>query len=165
MGGSMFTVEVSKVQASKYRVDQGGADFSGLAVPGPMFPFDATMIHAGQNVEVESQEGMASSTTFTAESVKLQQQSLTGMVTAVGSSSAPRTITITLPADSALAMLSGGGTPSITVFDQPNTDHHKTNSVQVGDTITVRGLLFSTGTQFNLIARRIEGNGSNSGKN
>lgn len=165
MGGAMFTVDVSGVQASKYRIDQGGADFSGLSVPGPMFPFDGTTIHAGQNVEVESQEGMTSGTTFTAESVKLQQQSLTGMVTAVSSSSAPRTITIALPADSALAMLSGGGTPSVTVFDQPNTDHHKTSSVQVGDTITVRGLLFSTGSQFNMIARRIEGSGSNSGKN
>jgi hypothetical protein len=165
MGGSMFTVDVSGVQASKYRIDDGGADFSGLSVPGPMFPFDATTIHAGQNVEVESQEGMATAGTFTAESVKLQQQSLTGMITAVSSSSVPRTITIALPADSALAMLSGGGTLSITVFDQPKTDHHKINALQVGDTITVRGLLFSTGTQFNMVARRIEGNGSNSGKN
>jgi hypothetical protein len=164
MAGSMFTVDVSKVQAGKYRIDNGGADFSGLSVPGPMFPFDATTIHAGQNVEVESGEGMATAGTFTAEGVKLQQQSITGMVTAVSSSSAPRTITITLPADSAIAMLSGGGTLSITVFDQPNTDHHKINSLQVGDTVTVRGLLFFSANGTNMIARRIEGNGSNSGK-
>lgn len=165
MGGSMFTVDVSGVQASKYRIDDGGADFSGLSVPGPMFPFDTTTIHAGQNVEVESGEGTATAGTFTAESVKLQQQSITGMVTAVSSSSAPRTITITLPADSAIAMLSGGGTPSVTVFDQPKTDHHKINSLQVGDTVTVRGLLFFSANGTNMIARRIEGNGSNSGKN
>ena len=164
MAGSMFTVDVSGVQASKYRIDQGGADFSGLSVPGPVFPFDATTIHAGQNVEVESQEGMAAAGTFTAESVKLQQQSITGTVMAVSSSSAPRTITITLPADSAIAMLSGGGTPSVTVFDQPNTDHHKSNSLQVGDTVTVRGLLFFSANGTNMIARRIEGNDSNSGR-
>ncbi len=116
-------------------------------------------------MEVESGEGMASAGTFTAESVKLQQQSITGMVTAVSASSAPRTITIMLPADSAIAMLSGGGTLSVTVFDQPNTDHHKINSLQVGNTVTVRGLLFFSANGTNMIARRIEGNGSNSGKN
>jgi hypothetical protein len=153
--GAPFTVDVSAVQASKYRIDQGNLDFSGLNVGGPQFPFGPTTIHAGQSVEVEAADGVPPvNGTLVAENVKLQQQRISGTVTAISDSAAPRTITIAVPADSAFSILAGGGTPTITVFDQPGTDDRV--SVTVGTTVRVRGLLFFTGSQFNLVARRID---------
>jgi uncharacterized protein DUF5666 len=157
--GTTFTADVSGVQTSKYRVDLGKVDTSNLGqVGGPPaqsqnFPFDATTIHGGQRVEVES-AGTVASGTITADQVKLEQQAVTGTVTSISGPTPPRTITITLPADSAFAILSGGGTPTVTVFDQPKTDH-KLATINVGDTIRVRGLLFNATGIFNMIARRI----------
>jgi hypothetical protein len=42
------------------------------------------------------------------------------------------------------------------VYCQPGTDLHKLGSVSSGDTVRVRGLIFFTGTSFNMIARRID---------
>jgi Domain of unknown function (DUF5666) len=149
--GTTFTADVSGVQASKYRIDLGKTDFSSLDMAN--FPFDATTIHGGQRVEVESAGPLAGGIVV-ADQVKLEQQAVTGTVAVMSGTSAPRTITITLPADSAFAILSGGGTPTVTVFDQPKTDNRLT-TINVGDTIRVRGLLFNASGTFNMVARRI----------
>jgi hypothetical protein len=44
----------------------------------------------------------------------------------------------------------------VTVYWQPGTDLHKLANVNNGDTVRVRGLVFFTGTGFNMIARRID---------
>lgn len=145
--GNSFTVDVSGAQ---YKVNKGNIDTTGIGgLPNSTFPFDASSVHAGQRVEVESASGLSGSS-IVADKVKLEQQSITGNVTAVSSS----TVTLSLPADSAFAILSGGGTPSVTVLVQPKTDN-KFGSITVGSTIRVRGLLFNSSGIFSMIARRI----------
>ena len=61
------------------------------------------------------------------------------------------TLTLTVPADSAFAMVSGQ--IQVTVFWQPNTTLKDLTSVSNSDTIRVRGLVFYMGTAFNMIAR------------
>jgi Domain of unknown function (DUF5666) len=152
--GSMQTVNVTGAQ---YRVDQGHIDTSGIGgLPSPPnFPFDATTIHAGQRVETESSETMNGGS-IVAEKVKLQQQALTGTVSGLSgpTSAGPATFTLTVGADSAIAMLSGQTT--VTVFWQPGTNLHELTSVNNGDRVRVRGLVFFTGSSFNMIARRID---------
>ena len=151
--GSTQTVNVAGAQ---YKVDQGNIDTSGIgALPSsPNFPFDATTIHAGQAVETESGEAMNSS--MMAEKVKLRQQALTGTVSGLSAatSAGPTTFTLAVAPDSAFAMLSGQTT--VTVFWQPGTKLHKLTSINNGNTVRVRGLVFFTGSSFNMIARRID---------
>ena len=47
------------------------------------------------------------------------------------------------------------GQTQVKVFWQSGTDLKDMTSVSNGDTIRVRGLVFNTGTGFNMIARRI----------
>jgi len=153
--GAGFNVDVTGLAANKYRIAMGKIDTTGLTVPGPVFPFDAKSIHGGQHVEIESLSAVPiASATITADQVKLKQQSLTGQVTAMSGTAAPRTITMTLPPDSAVLIQSKVASPSVTVFEQPGTDDRLT-AINIGDTIRVRGLLFNTSTGFNMIARRI----------
>jgi Domain of unknown function (DUF5666) len=149
--GSSFTADVSGAQ---YRVAKGNIDTSGIGgLPAsPDFPFDASTVHAGQRVEVESVSSM-SGNALNAEKVKLVQQTLSGMVSGV-SGTAPATFTLTVAPDSAFAMLSGSTT--VTIFWQPGTDvSNLPHALASGDAVRVRGLLFFTGSQFNMIARRI----------
>jgi len=153
VGGSI-TADVSE---AKYKVNKGNIDDSGIGgLPSPpTFPFDATTVHAGQRVEVES--GIALTGTSTVgDKVKLQQQALLGTVSGLaGSTTAgPTTFRLSVPSDSAFAMLSG--MTQVTVYWQPDTDLHKLSNVNNGDTVRVRGLVFFTGTGFNMIARRID---------
>jgi hypothetical protein len=151
--GTTLTIDVS---GANYKVDQGNIDTSGIGgLPSsPNFPFDATTIHAGQRVDVESSSSMSGSTTV-ADKVKLQQQTLTGTASglAATTSTGPVTFTLTVAPDSAFAMLAGQST--ITVYWQPGTDLHNVASVKNGDTVRVRGLVFFTGSSFNIIAHRI----------
>ena len=62
------------------------------------------------------------------------------------------TFDLTLPAGSHLAVLSGQTT--VHVFQQPGTNN-KFGAIANTNTLRVRGLLFWTGTAFNMIARRI----------
>lgn len=155
--GEAFTVNVNGLQASKFRVKQGGLDFSGLNNVGSSttFPFDGTTIHAGQRIEVDTDAAIpAAGGTVAADKVNLQQQTLNGTVTAVSGSNAPRTITMTVAPDSAFATVSSVLT--VTIFDQAKSDHRMA-SVNVGDHIRVRGLVFFTAVgQVNMIARRID---------
>jgi uncharacterized protein DUF5666 len=150
--GATITVDVS--QNPQYKVNLGNIDTSGLSggIPGSNFPFDATTIHAGQSVEVES-ASTQSGNTLVAEKVKLHQQTLKGLVSLVSGSGAPATFTLSVPADSAFATASGQ--TSVTVFWQPGTDLHNLGGVNNGDTVRVRGLIFWNGSQFKMIARRI----------
>jgi hypothetical protein len=151
--GTPLTVDVTNAQ---YNVGKGNIDTSGIGgLPAtPNFPFDATTIHAGQAVEVESSSALTGSS-ISAEKVKLHQQGLSGMVSGLTgpTSAGPVTFILTLDPKSAFAVLSGQ--TSVTVFWQPGTDLHHLTSVNNNDTVRVRGLVFFTGTSFNMIARRI----------
>jgi len=151
--GAVFTANVSGAQ---YKVDLGNVDTSGLGgIPGsPNFPFDATTIIAGQRVEVESTTGVPAPTgSIVADKVRLDQQALVGTVSnfAAGSGGAA-TFDLTLPADSYLTLLSGKSI--VQVLQQPGTDN-KFGTISNNSSIRVRGLLFWTGSAFNMIARRI----------
>lgn len=152
--GGAITADIS---TAKYKVNKGNIDNSGLGgLPSaPNFPFDASTVHAGQRIEVESASALAGTST-SADKIKLQQQALVGTVSGLaGSTSAgPVTFKLTVPVDSVFAMLSGKS--EVTVYWQPGTDLHKLAGVSNGDSIRVRGLVFFTGTSFNMIARRID---------
>jgi uncharacterized protein DUF5666/uncharacterized protein DUF4382 len=151
--GTTLSIDVS---GANYKVEQGNIDTSGIGgLPSsPNFPFDATTIHTGQRVEIESSSSMSSSTTV-ADKVKLQQQTLTGTVSglAAPTSAGPVTFTLTVAPDSAFAMLAGQS--RIAVYWQPGTDLHNLASVSNGDIVRVRGLVFFTSSSFNMIAHRI----------
>lgn len=149
--GSNFTVDVS---GAGYKVHKGNIDNSGIGgLPAPPdFPFDATTIHAGQRVEIETHNSV-SGNSLVAEKVKLQQQAVTGTVSGL-SGSAPTTFTLTVTSDSAFAILSGS--TILTVSWQPKTDlHNLPHALANGDKVRVRGLVFFTGSGFNMIGRRI----------
>jgi Domain of unknown function (DUF5666) len=152
--GNSLTVGVNGAQ---YNVDQGNIDTSGIGglSSSPSFPFDATSIHAGQRVEVQSATSM-SGTSVAAAQVKLRQQALTGTVSGLAgpTSAGPVTFTLTPPADSAFATLSGQTT--VSVFWQPGTNLHDLTTVKNGDMVRVRGLVFFSPTAVNMIARRID---------
>ena len=153
-------IDVSNAQ---YEIDADNIDSSGLAAlpSGPNFPFDATTVHAGQRVQVESKSGMGDSTahedgsSVNAQRVRLEQQGLRGTVSGLSSaiSAGPATFTLTVPSDSAFAITSGFTV--VQVFWQPGTQLHDTTGVAEGQTIEVRGLVFFTGTGVNMVAHRI----------
>jgi len=151
--GASFTADVSGAQ---FKIDQGNIDTSGLGgIPGtPNFPFDAASLKLGQRVEVESINAIPTAGgTVVADKVKLQQQTLNGTVAnfAAGSGGAA-TFDLSLPSDSYLKLLSGQS--SVHVFLYPGTDN-SVGTIANTNQLRVRGLLFWTGTSFNLIARRI----------
>ena len=152
--GNTFLADVSNAD---YRVKQGDVDTSGIGgLPSPPeFPFDAATIHAGQRIEIESRSAFNGSS-ISAHKVKLQQQALVGTVTGLSgtTTTGPATFTLTVASDSAFALLSGK--TQLTVSWQPGTDLHNTTSVTNGQTVRVRGLVFFTGSNFNMIARRID---------
>jgi hypothetical protein len=152
--GGTFNVNVAGLGASNYTIDNGNVDFSGLTVPGPSFPFDPTTIHAGQRVEVESTSAVpAMGGMMTPEKMKLEQSGLGGTVSNfVSGNAGAATFDLNLPANSALAILSGQTV--VHVFQQPGTDN-RFGVISNTNVVRVRGLLFWTGTTFNLIARRI----------
>lgn len=152
--GATFTANVTGLTGSHYRIDQGKVDFSGLTVPGPNFPFDETKIHAGQRAEVESLISVpAAGGSITADKVKLQQQAITGTVSNfTAGAGGTAMFDLTLPAGSHVAVLSGQTV--VHVFQQPGTNN-TFGTISNAKTLRIRGLLFWTGTTFNMIARRI----------
>ncbi len=149
--GSTFTADVS---GAGYKVDKSNIDTSGIGgLPAPpTFPFHSSTVHAGQRVEIESHSAVGGSS-LVAEKVKLQQQALSGTVSGL-SGTAPTTFTLTVASDSAFAMLSGS--TSVTIYWQPGTDlHNLPHALTNGDAVRIRGLVFFTGNNFNMIARRI----------
>ena len=151
--GASFTANISGAQ---FKIDQGNIDTSGLGgIPGaPNFPFDANTLKAGQRIEVESTNAVpVAGGTVIADRIKLQQQALNGTVANLTpGSGGTATFDLNLPSDSYLALLSGQ--TAVHVFVQPQTDNG-VGGLPNGSAVRVRGLLFWSGTSFNLIARRI----------
>jgi len=118
--------------------------------------FDALTIARGQNLRISTTNGSAA--TFTADQLKLEEQSLDGIAGAVGAGSVSGQFTfpINLDANSAFAQLTGQTSVLVTV--QPSTEKFlylgSENCVPciAGGTVRVRGLLFFSGGQYRLVA-------------
>lgn len=147
--GADFTVDISGLKASKFNVD-GGNGFGSL-IPATLI-FDSTTIHAGQRIEVESNNPVpAANGSITADKIKLQQQGISGSVSNLAAGGT--TFDVTLASDSALAVISGQTVVHVTVVSA--TDN-RFGAIANGNNLRVRGLLFWNGTSWNMVARRIQ---------
>ncbi len=151
--GQDFLVDISSLPGTAFATDYGDCDMSGLASPAINFPFDSTHLKAGQRIEIITESGVNASQPIVPVQARLQQQAISGIVSNfIALPGGSSTFDLHLPADSYLTLLSGE--TAIHVFAQPKTDN-RTPNVANGSAIRVRGPLFWTGTQFNMVARRI----------
>lgn len=147
--GADFTIDISGLKASKFKVDAGNG-FSSLVPAGLVF--DTTTIHEGQRIEVESNNPVpAANGSITPDKIKLQQQGISGSVSNLAANGT--TFDLTLASDSALAVISGQTLVHVTVVSA--TDN-RFGAIANGSTLRVRGLLFWNGTSWNMVARRIQ---------
>ena len=144
--GASFSVNIAGLNASKFRVKAGNGFGGGL--PSASFPFDATTIHQGQRIEVDSNAAVPPANgSISPDKINLQQQGVSGVV----ANAAATTFDINLATDSALRTISGQTVVHVT--KTASTDSRV--SVANGATVQVRGLLFWNGTSWQMIARRI----------
>jgi len=144
--GATFTVNIAGLQASKFRVKSGNDFGSGL--PSATFPFDATTIHQGQRIEVDTDAAVPPANgAVTPDKINLQQQGISGTV----ANSAAGTFDVNLAADSALRVISGQTVVHVTRVSATDSRVTVANS----NIVQVRGLLFWNGASWQMIARRI----------
>src|SRR5262249_12090174 len=144
--GASFTVNIAGLNASKFRVKTGNG-FGGN-LPSAAFPFDATTIHAGQRIEVDTDAAVPPANgAITPDKINLQQQGVAGTI----ANAAAGKFDLNLAADSALAVISGQTVVHVTT--NSNTDVRI--SIANGAKADVRGLLFWNGTSWQMIARRV----------
>jgi hypothetical protein len=151
------TVDVSPTAV--FNIDTDNVDMSSL----PFTPvFDGSTVLKGQRVEAVSSTGMMQGGgmggmmgggTITASEIDLEQEGLSGTVSAYTGSAAPTTFTLTVASDSAFATLTGATT--ITVFQQSGTELRGMTTITNGNVIHVRGLLFFDAGTYKLVAGRI----------
>ncbi len=145
--GDTFTVSIAGLKASKFRVNLGNG-FGGSNLPNASFPFDATTIHAGQRIEVDTDVPLPPANgSINVDKIKLQQQGVAGTVQNLSGNA----FDLTLATDSALTVISGQSVVHVTTAGA--TDNRTT--VANGASVRVRGLLFWNGTSWQMIARRI----------
>ncbi|HET9282624.1 MAG TPA: DUF5666 domain-containing protein [Candidatus Angelobacter sp.] len=144
--GATFTVNIAGLGASKFRVKAGNG-FGG-SLPNATFPFDATTIHAGQRIEVDTDAPVPPANgSINVDRINLQQQGVSGTV----ANAAAGKFDLTLAADSALAVISGQTVVHVTTNSSTDIRVSVANNAKVD----VRGLLFWNGTSWQMIARRV----------
>lgn len=144
--GVSFSVNIAGLNASKFRVKAGNGFGGGL--PSATFPFDATTIHQGQRIEVDTNAAVPPANgAISPDKINLQQQGVSGVV----ANAAANTFDINLATDSALRTISGQTVVHVT----KNASTDSRVAVANGGTVQVRGLLFWNGTSWQMIARRI----------
>ena len=144
--GASFSVNIAGLNASKFRVKAGNGFGGGL--PSATFPFDATTIHQGQRIEVDTDAAVPPANgAISPDKINLQQQGVSGVV----ANAAANTFDINLATDSALRTISGQTVVHVT--KTASTDSRI--AVANGGNVQVRGLLFWNGTSWQMIARRI----------
>ena len=135
------TVNVPITSGTKFLIH---SNMSGGSFPA----FDATTISKAQRVEVDSEnEGGNTSSSISASKIKLQEQGLTGTISALSGSN----FTLTPDPNSAFVSLTG----QTTVAVQAGSARNKGVTLANGTSIRVRGLLFFNGTSYTLIASRV----------
>ena len=149
--GSTLTLIVN--DQTQFRVDAGDIQQGGLNLP----DFNRTSLSKGQRVEADAENSVTEDhssdqggTGGAINSLKLEQQALTGTV----SNSSSSQFTLTLADDSAFKLLTGVNT--LTVLTQQNTEV-KDITVSSGANVKVRGLLFfdPNSGSFTMVAGRI----------
>lgn len=146
--GTQLAVMVSSSTAYKFNSDH--IDMSNL----PFNPtFNGSTIAKAQRVEADADS--SSNTTVIAQKVRLQQQALSGTVSnyTVVAGSQQASFTLTVASDSAFAKLTGSTT--LVVYQQPKTVLKNILSVNNGDSVRARGLLFFDGVGYRLVASRL----------
>jgi hypothetical protein len=144
--GASFSVNIAGLNASKFRVKAGNGFGGGL--PSATFPFDATTIHQGQRIEVDTDLTVPPANgAINPDKINLQQQGVSGVV----ANAAANTFDINLASDSALRIISGQTVVHVT----KNASTDSRVAVANGGNVQVRGLLFWNGTSWQMIARRI----------
>ncbi|HEY2363265.1 MAG TPA: DUF5666 domain-containing protein [Candidatus Angelobacter sp.] len=144
--GASFSVNIAGLNASKFRVKAGNGFGGGL--PSATFPFDATTIHQGQRIEVDTDVAVPPANgSINPDRINLQQQGVSGVV----ANAAANTFDINLATDSALRIISGQTVVHVT----KNASTDSRVAVANGGSVQVRGLLFWNGTSWQMIARRI----------
>jgi hypothetical protein len=139
---------VTILGSTTYKINADHVDLSNL----PFTPvFNGSTIAPAQRVEtdVDSPNTMA----VLASKVKLQQQSLSGIVSGYTATNGHGSLTLTLSSDSMFAKLTGLTT--ITVYQQSATKLKNIPPISNGDTLRVRGLLFLDGTQYRMVASHV----------
>lgn len=146
------------------------ANTDGMDMTGVNYVFDPnvtpTSLRFGQRVRVESSTGMINDPGGTqgliaADEVILEKQAVSGTVRSYGQIQGGNGVAflLDLPAESYLSILNSVQWPpatQIVVWQQAGTHLHGISSIQDGDTVHVRGLLFTEpGGWFVLIAQRI----------
>jgi Domain of unknown function (DUF5666) len=161
--GWTFTVHTDYLTENAYSVDYGKCDWKGLGtdVPGPLFPFDSTHLFPGQRVSVATGSALpdADFSHFTATSVELEQQAVTGQIVfyhppnpeptpslAVTPADQGTWFVLYLPEDSFVRSLSGR--TFVLVYQGPATDveflpTNEEHTIGVGTVARVRGLMFA----------------------
>lgn len=161
--GWTFTVHTDYLTDTAYSVDYGKCDWTGLGtdVPGPLFPFDSRHLFPGQRVAVTTSSALPDGdfTHFTATSVELEQQAVTGEIVfyhppnpeptpslATTPADQGTWFVLHLPEDSFVRALSGRafvlvyqGLATDVEFLPTNTDQ----TIGVGTVARVRGLMFA----------------------
>jgi len=140
-----------------YTITVNGSTTFGLpvqATPSPSLPFtpsfNATTMIAGQNVAVGATTLSFSSATATAATVTLAPQTIDGTVASVTSIGGFTVYTVTLPAQSALATLTGQ--TSIVVYVTTATNVMTANPIAMGSNVRFNGLLFNDSGTLRLVA-------------
>jgi hypothetical protein len=143
--GQTFTVNIAGLGASKFRVKNGDG-FSSQIPAG--LAFDATTIHQGQRVEIETDAPVPPANgSIAPDRINLQQQGISGTISNLNGS----TFNVNLAADSALAVISGQTVVHVVTVSDTDTRLTVANNA----TVRVRGLLFWNGTSWQMVARRI----------
>ena len=141
------TIDVALDSNTRFDVKSKNLTLTSL----PFTPtFDQNSITKGQNVEVDA-DSLATSP-VPARKISLREQSITGVASAIQSGTV-RSFTLTVPSDSAFAMLTGSTT--VAVYQVTATELKDIPAVTEGATIRVRGLLFLDGSTLRLVAIRI----------
>jgi hypothetical protein len=114
--------------------------------------FSAATLFAGQNVAVGSTSINTTADTATAVNVTLVPQTIDGTVAAVGTSGGLPTVTVTLPAQSALATLTGKTSVVVYVVSATQLMNSTTAIPTAGAQIRFNGLLFNNAGTLSLVA-------------
>jgi uncharacterized protein DUF5666/uncharacterized protein DUF4382 len=143
--GGFITANINP-DVTRFRIDNGDIDLGGLNVP----DFNATSLSKGQSVEVDAVEN-SSGSQIVPDSVKLQSQALTGVISNASSSQ----FTLAVADDSAFKLLTGIGT--LMVLTQRNTELKNNVTIANGTSVKVRGLVFfdPSSNSFTMVAGRI----------
>jgi len=141
-----------------YAVNSDGMDMTGIT-----FTFDphTANLNYGQRVRMMSTSGFIRgdpqlNEELTAQTVTLEKQALTGIVQNYQAGATAQYFDLMLDAGSYLTILNHASSMVVHVVQQPGTNLHGISSVQNGDNVRVRGLLFyDYQTGFHMVAQRI----------